>query len=355
MWFLLLERRTNTFLFFVISKMFLRGVDNKMSFIEVKNIKKNFKVPEKQTGKFSVIKNFFNRKYKYIKAIDDISFSIKKGEIVGYIGPNGAGKSTTIKMLSGILVPDAGQIVIDKLMPWKDRCKYVSEIGVVFGQRSQLWWDIPAIDSFELLKDIYKIPDEKYDKNLKELIELLNLKDIINIPVRQLSLGSRMRCEIAASLLHSPKILFLDEPTIGLDAISKKIVRDFIKKLNKKTNVTVILTTHDMSDIEALAKRIILIGKGKLLYDGTLRHLQKNYDYLRNIKVKTKDKIELKRNYIVKQRNDKEEIEFVIDIRKVEISDFIKLLSSKISIIDIEIDSGNIDDLIIRLYEEYKI
>jgi len=326
-----------------------------MSFIEVKHINKVFKVAEKEKGKFSTLKNFFNRKYKYIKAIDDISFSIKKGEIVGYIGPNGAGKSTTIKILSGILVPDDGTVVIDKLVPWKDRMKYVSEIGVVFGQRSQLWWDIPAIDSFNLLKDIYKIPDDKYNKNLNELIELLNLKDIINIPVRQLSLGSRMRCEIAASLLHSPKILFLDEPTIGLDAISKKIVRDFIKKLNKQNNVTVILTTHDMADIEALAKRIILIGKGKLLYDGTLKNLQKNYDYLRKIIVKTKDKVTLKKDYIISQNNNKDTIEFIIDIRKVEISDFIKLLSSKISIIDIDIDSGNIDDLIVRLYEEYKI
>ena len=226
-----------------------------MSFIDVKHINKTFKVPLKDNGRFGTLKSFFNRKYRYIKAINDISFSIKKGEIVGYIGPNGAGKSTTIKVLSGILVPDSGSVVIDKMVPWKDRKKYVSSIGVVFGQKSQLWWDIPAIDSFNLLKDIYKIPEEKYQKKLDELVELLNLGDIINIPVRQLSLGSRMRCEIAASLLHSPKILFLDEPTIGLDAVSKKIVRDFIKKLNKKDNVTVILTTHDMTDIEALAKR----------------------------------------------------------------------------------------------------
>lgn len=326
-----------------------------MSFIEVKHINKTFKVPEKSNGKFGTLKTFFNRKYKYIHAINDISFSIKKGEIVGYIGPNGAGKSTTIKVLSGILVPDSGNVVIDKKIPWKDRKRYVSSIGVVFGQRSQLWWDIPAIDSFNLLKDIYKIPENKYVKNLNELIELLNLKDIINIPVRQLSLGSRMRCEIAASLIHEPKILFLDEPTIGLDAVSKKIVRDFIKKINKQNKVTIILTTHDMADIEALAKRIILIGKGKVLYDGSLKKLKNKYDYLRKIFVKTNDKLELKKDYIIKQKNTKEGVEFIIDIRKVEISDFIKLVSSKISIIDIDIDSGNIDDLIVRLYEEYKI
>lgn len=326
-----------------------------MSFIEVKQINKTFKVPEKQSGRFGTLKTFFNRKYKEIKAINDISFSIKKGEIVGYIGPNGAGKSTTIKVLSGILTPDSGSVVIDKKVPWRQRKEYVSEIGVVFGQRSQLYWDIPAIDTFNLLKDIYKIPEDKYQKKLNELIDLLNLKDIINIPVRQLSLGSRMRCEIAASLLHSPKILFLDEPTIGLDAVSKMIVRDFIKKLNKKDNVTVILTTHDMADIEALAKRIILIGKGKVLYDGTLSKLKKNYDYERKITIKTNDKLTLNKDYIISQTQSKEQIEFVIDIRKVEISDFIKLISSKISIIDIDIDNGNIDELIVRLYEEYKI
>ena len=326
-----------------------------MSFIEVKQINKTFKVPVKEKGKFGALKTFFNRKYKEIKAINNISFSIKKGEIVGYIGPNGAGKSTTIKVLSGILVPDSGSVIIDKKVPWKERKEYVGQIGVVFGQRSQLWWDIPAIDTFNLLKDIYKIPEDKYQKKLNELIDLLNLKDIVNVPVRQLSLGQRMRCEIAASLIHSPKILFLDEPTIGLDAISKKIVRDFIKKLNKKDNVTVILTTHDMADIEALAKRIILIGKGEVLYDGTLKKLKDNYDYLRKITIKTNDKLTLEKDYIVEEHKTKDTIEYVIDIRKIEISDFIKLISSKISIIDIDIDSGNIDDLIVRLYEEYKI
>ena len=326
-----------------------------MSFIEVKQINKTFKVPIKSEGKFSTLKSFFNRKYKYIKAIDDISFSIKKGEIVGYIGPNGAGKSTTIKILSGILVPDSGKVKIKNMTPWKERQKYVSNIGVVFGQRSQLWWDIPAIDSFNLLKDIYKLDEEEYNETLNELIKLLNLKDIINIPVRQLSLGNRMKCEIAASLLHKPEILFLDEPTIGLDAISKKVVREFIKKINKQRNITVILTTHDMADIEALAKRIILIGKGKKLYDGSLDSLKKKYDNLRKIKIITKDKIKLNKDYIVDQSNIDGGIEFIIDIRKVEINEFIKLISSKISIIDIDIDSGNIDELIVKLYEDFKI
>ena len=326
-----------------------------MSFIDVKHINKTFKVAERSNEKFGALKSFFNRKYKYIKAINDISFSIDKGEIVGYIGPNGAGKSTTIKILSGILVPDSGEVVIDKMTPWIDRKKYVSKIGVVFGQRSQLWWDIPAIDSFNLLKDIYKLEEKEYQGTLNELIELLNLKDIINIPVRNLSLGNRMKCEIAASLIHKPKILFLDEPTIGLDAVSKKIVREFIKKINKQTNMTVILTTHDMADIEVLAKRIILIGKGSILYDGSLAKLKKDYDYLRKIRVITKDKIKLEEDYIVDVKNIDEGLEFIIDIRKIEINEFIKLISSKISIIDLDIDSGNIDELIVKLYEDFKI
>lgn len=326
-----------------------------MSFIEVKHIEKTFKVREKEQGRFAALKTFFSRKYKYINAVNDISFSIKKGEIIGYIGPNGAGKSTTIKILSGILTPDTGEVLVDGQVPWLEREKYVANIGVVFGQRSQLWWDIPAIDSFELLKDIYKIKNEDYNATLNELIDLLNLKDIINIPVRQLSLGQRMRLEIAASLLHRPKILFLDEPTIGLDAVSKKIVREFIKKINKKHKVTIILTTHDMSDIEALAKRIILIGKGKLLYDGTLTMLKKNYDYYRKVHVVTKDKLELKDDYIVSMTKIKDEYEFLIDTRKISLSDFVKEISSKVEITDLDIDTNNIDEVIVKLYEEFKI
>lgn len=322
-----------------------------MSFIEVKNISKTFKVPIKQ----GILKDFFNRKYRYIKAIDDISFSIKKGEIVGYIGPNGAGKSTTIKILSGILYPDSGKVVIDKKVPYEERIKYVKEIGVVFGQRSQLWWDVPAIDSFNLLKEIYKLDDNVFKETLNELIEILSLKDIINIPVRQLSLGSRMKLELAASLIHKPKILFLDEPTIGLDAVSKKDVREFIKKINKKNNITIILTTHDMNDIASLAKRIILIGKGKKLYDGTLSKLKKDYGYVRKINVKTKDKINIKKDYIISQKKNDDTIEFKIDTRKIELNKFINYLTNNISIIDLEIDDNNMDDIIVKLYKDFGI
>ncbi len=238
--------------------------------IEVSHLRKTFRVARRDPGFSQAVKALFHREYQEIHALDDVSFTIGEGEMVGYIGPNGAGKSSTIKVLSGILNPDSGECTVNGRVPWKDRTAHVKEIGVVFGQRTQLWWDVPVIDSFELLKEIYAVPDETYRKNRDELTELLDLKELLRTPARQLSLGQRMRCEIAASLLHSPQILFLDEPTIGLDAVSKLAVRDFIKELNREHKTTVILTTHDMQDIEALASRVILIGKGKILLDGTL-------------------------------------------------------------------------------------
>ncbi|WML46984.1 ATP-binding cassette domain-containing protein [Neobacillus sp. PS3-34] len=219
--------------------------------IKIEGLSKSFQIAKRASGLRQSVKALFHREYTTVKALNDISFSIEPGEIVGYIGPNGAGKSTTIKVMSGILVPDEGTCNIMGYTPWKDRVRYVKKIGVVFGQRSQLWWDVPVIDSFELLRDIYKIPESEYKRNIDLLVETLDLQSIIHSPVRQLSLGQRMRCEIAASLIHSPEILFLDEPTIGLDAVSKIAVRQFIKTINKEKGVTVILTTHDMYDIEA--------------------------------------------------------------------------------------------------------
>ena len=326
-----------------------------MSFIEVSNITKTFKVAKKKSGVKESFKSFFKRDYKIIEAIKDISFKVEKGEIVGYIGPNGAGKSTTIKILSGILTPTSGKCKIGKMIPWENRKEYVKRIGVVFGQRSQLWWDIPAEDTFDLLKDIYDIEENKYQKIKKELVEKLNLKDIINVPVRQLSLGQRMRCEIAASLLHEPEILFLDEPTIGLDAISKQLVRDFIKRINKEKKTTIILTTHDMSDIDALAKRIILIGKGKVLYDGSLKKLKTNFANKKYITVKTKDNIDLKQKGILKKEKNKEGYNFIIDAKILNISEFLNIISKKWNIEDIEIDNESLDNMIVNLYGELKI
>lgn len=243
--------------------------------IVMENICKSYKIAKRNAGFGEACKALFHREYEQIQALKDVSFTIQDGEMVGYIGPNGAGKSSTIKILSGILTPDSGSCLVDGRVPWKNRIEHVAQIGVVFGQRSQLWWDVPVIDSFELLKDIYSVSEHTYRSNLEELTELLNLGELLRTPTRQLSLGQRMRCEVAASLLHSPKILFLDEPTIGLDAVSKLAVREFIKKQNQVHGTTVILTTHDMQDIEALTSRIILIGKGQILMDGTLDDIKK--------------------------------------------------------------------------------
>ena len=241
----------------------------------MEHVCKSYKIAKRNAGFGAACKALFQREHELIHALNDVSFTIGDGEMVGYIGPNGAGKSSTIKILSGILTPDSGTVLVDGRIPHKNRIRHVREIGVVFGQRSQLWWDVPVIDSFELLKDIYSIPDSQYRQSLEELTELLNLKELLRSPTRQLSLGQRMRCEIAASLLHRPRILFLDEPTIGLDAVSKLAVRDFILQQNQNHKTTVILTTHDMQDIEALTSRIILIGKGRLLLDGTIDDIKK--------------------------------------------------------------------------------
>ncbi len=243
--------------------------------ITMEHVCKSYKIAKRNAGFGEALKALFHREYEVIRALDNVTFTIGDGEMVGYIGPNGAGKSSTIKILSGILTPDHGTVLVDGRVPYKNRIRHVQEIGVVFGQRSQLWWDVPVIDSFELLKDIYSITEPLYRQSLEELTELLNLTELLRSPARQLSLGQRMRCEIAASLLHRPRILFLDEPTIGLDAVSKLAVRDFILKQNQTHGTTVILTTHDMQDIEALASRIILIGKGRILMDGTLNDIKR--------------------------------------------------------------------------------
>ncbi len=326
-----------------------------MSFIEVKQISKTFKVTKKKSGLRGAIKSFFKREYLTVRAVDSVSFSIDAGEIVGYIGPNGAGKSTTIKILSGILTPDSGECSIDGMVPWLDRKRYVKKIGVVFGQRSQLWWDIPAEDTFDLLKEMYDIPTEEFIVTKNDLIEKLNLKDIINIPVRQLSLGQRMRCEIAASLLHNPKILFLDEPTIGLDAVSKQLVRDFIKKLNKEKKTTIILTSHDMADITTLAKRIILIGNGKVLYNGSLKRLKNKYGTYKYINIVTNEKLDVRKKGIIEKKKIRDGYSLTIDTNFLTVSELLNTISKKIKIEDIEIDNESIDNIIIKLYEDFEI
>lgn len=324
--------------------------------IEVEALSKSFKVLKRNAGIASALKSVFHPQYSTIQALEDVSFKISEGEIIGYIGPNGAGKSTTIKIISGILVPDSGKCNILGYTPWKDRVNHVRNIGVVFGQRSQLWWDVPVIDSFNLLKDIYKIPSKEFRNNLELLTSILDLSDFLSTPVRQLSLGQRMRCEIGASLLHSPKILFLDEPTIGLDAVSKISVRNFIKTINREKKVTVILTTHDMNDIEALSERILLIGKGKLLLDGTLMELKNRYVTHKTLTVdfvESDEEINIEgTTFISKSR---ERIIFSVDLEKIKVSEVIALLSKRLDIIDVSVENRLIDEIIVDLYKEYKI
>ena len=236
--------------------------------IEMRGIGKTYRVRRREAGLGNAVRSLFSREYTEIPALKSMSFTIPDGQIVGYIGPNGAGKSTTIKILSGILRPDGGMCSVDGLVPWEDRREHVARLGVVFGQRSQLWWDVPVMESFLLLRDIYRVPEGSFRENLERLTGLLDLEDLGRTPARMLSLGQRMRCEIAAALLHGPKVLFLDEPTIGLDAVSKLKVREFILEQNKLCGTTVLLTTHDMQDIDALCSRVLLIGKGQLLLDG---------------------------------------------------------------------------------------
>ncbi|WP_246583155.1 ABC transporter ATP-binding protein [Clostridium simiarum] len=321
----------------------------------MKGISKSFKVSKRSPGLTKAVKALFKREYEVINALDDVSFNIDEGEMVGYIGPNGAGKSTTIKIMSGILYPDKGQCIINGKTPWKDRISHVRDIGVVFGQRSQLWWDVPVADSFELLKDIYKIPDNKFKNNLNMLTELLNIGEIIKVPTRQLSLGQRMRCEIAASLIHSPKILFLDEPTIGLDAVSKIAVRDFIKTINKENKTTVILTTHDTQDIEALTKRIILIGRGKVLLDGNLDELKQRFNKSRTITVEYSGHInELPKGMCIIEKYTGRAV-ISVNTEVLSISKAISHLAEKVEINDFSVGSVTADEVVVGLYKEYEI
>jgi ABC-2 type transport system ATP-binding protein len=321
--------------------------------IELKGICKTFKVSQRPEGKFGMLRGAFVRTTKVIRALDEITFTIDEGELVGYIGPNGAGKSTTVKVMSGILTPEEGGCTIMNHTPWRERVAHVSRIGVVFGQRSQLWWDVPVSDSFDLLKDIYNIPAVNYSKRLTELVEILDIAPLLKTPVRQLSLGQRMRCEIAAALLHSPRILFLDEPTIGLDAVSKLALRDFLKNENKKNGVTMILTTHDMDDIETLCSRVMVIGHGKLLYDGKLDLLKERYSPLRRVRatlsacteafpIDGADRIHVEGNIWT----------VLFDPSKNAAHTMVELLAQRLPLKDIVIEEQDIDEIIALMYRE---
>lgn len=322
--------------------------------IELKGICKSFKVAKRDSGFGNAFKALFKREYETLHALDNVSFTISEGETVGYIGPNGAGKSTTIKIMCGILNPDAGSCTINNFIPYKDRKEYVRNIGVVFGQRSQLWWDVPVIDSFMLLKDIYKIDEKPFKNTLEELTYSLQLREILKTPVRTLSLGQRMRCEIAASLLHGPKILFLDEPTIGLDAVSKIAVRSFIKNLNKSQNTTVILTTHDMQDIEAIADRIILIGKGKILLDGNLHALKNKFAESKTVKIHHSTEFSAFDGICINESTKGYSV-VTIDESILSLSNAISKIASLTEILNISTESISAEEMVVKMYKEFEI
>lgn len=323
--------------------------------IELRGINKTFRVAKRNAGLREAAKGLFHREYTEIRALQDVSFTIEEGEMVGYIGPNGAGKSSTVKIMSGILTPDSGECVINGRIPWKDRREHVQQIGVVFGQRSQLWWDVPVVDSFQLLRDIYRVEERAYRKNLDQLTQLLELGEFLKTPARQLSLGQRMRCEIAASLLHDPGILFLDEPTIGLDAASKIAVREFIKTVNREKKTTVILTTHDMQDIEALTERILLIGKGRILMDGNLSQLRQRNSSHRIVTVDYTGGAlpDIPGAVVLKDLGGHAQIG--VDAAVLPVSRLISEIAAQVNVTDIAVTGDSIDDVVLGLYKEFEI
>ncbi len=327
-----------------------------MPIIEVKGLSKTYEYYKKQPGLAASIKGLFKREKLITEAVKDISLSIEEGELIGFLGPNGAGKTTTLKMLSGILHPSAGEAKVLGFTPHKRQKEYQKQFALVMGQKNQLWWDLPAMDSFILNKEIYEVTDAEFEKNLEELTTLLEIKDILDVQVRKLSLGQRMKCELVAALLHQPRILFLDEPTIGLDVVAQKNIRDFIKKYNREKKTTIILTSHYMDDIKELCKRVVIIDHGEIGYDGLLDDLIKQYAPYKTLKITFND-----------QGVSKEQVEPFGQIQKfnryeawIEVErDQVKqaatrILSSDLPVDDILIDEVDIDEVIRKIFKEKK-
>jgi ABC-2 type transport system ATP-binding protein len=332
-----------------------RTMDNekKPPLIQVRNLQKHFKVFKHHRGPWGALRNLISREYKIVRAVDGIHFEIQTGELVGYLGPNGAGKSTTIKMLSGLLVPTGGDLVVSGRIPWKQRREHVANIGTVFGQRTTLWWDLPVVESLNLLKYIYKIEDKRFQQNIAEFKEILDLDTILDIPVRSLSLGQRMRADLCAALLHDPPVVFLDEPTIGLDVVAKERIRQFIQHINNQRKTTIILTTHDVSDVAKLCKRVMIIDQGHLIYDGPLETLQDRFGEYRELVV---DFAQFYEDYSVEgarvSHNDKLRVTYQFRRNEVTASQLINRISSKFRIQDLSVREPEIEATIRRIYEE---
>jgi len=321
--------------------------------IIVEDLVKTFRVAERRSGLLGALAGVVRRRHRTVRALDGVSFAIDEGELVGYIGPNGAGKSTTVKVLAGILVPDGGRCEVAGRVPWRQRIDHVRDIGVVFGQRTQLWWDLPAVESFELLRDIYRVPGADYRRTLDELVALLELGPLLDTPVRQLSLGQRMRCDLAAALLHSPRLLYLDEPTIGLDAVSKLAVRDFVRELNRRRGVTVLLTTHDMDDIEALCRRVVLINEGRILHDGPLAALRAKVTTERRLIVDLADAnggIDDREAEVVRREGRRVTLRF--DPERTPAAELIARIAARHALRDLFVENPPIEEIIARVYGE---
>ena len=325
-----------------------------MKVIEVKNLSKSFKVKIKENGLKGSLKSIIKPKYKMIKAVNNISFDVEEGEMIAFIGPNGAGKSTTIKMLTGILYRNEGDIKVLDLDPSKDRKKLSYKIGTVFGQKEQLWMHLTPYDNFKFFSAIYDIPEKEAEERIEELAKLFEMESFINTPVRNLSLGQRIRSEIVASLIHKPKILFLDEPTIGLDPVVKENIRILIKKMNKEYNTTVFLTSHDVLDIEKLCKRVIIVNNGKIVMDDTMNNLKYHYLNKKIVEVKSKEKISLDNEAGITILKEKEtNLKLEIDTRKKNLSDVLKLIDPE-NIIDINISNTPLEQIISEIYKSNK-
>lgn len=325
------------------------------SMIEMKNVTKTFRIHKRSNGFLSTISGILKPKYEYKKAVDGLSIQIKEGEMVGFIGPNGSGKSTSVKMLSGILYPDSGEICVGGYNPYKQRKDYVSNIGVVFGQKTQLTWDLPVIESYDLLKHIYRIPEKTYKNNLERYMELLDMKDFLEQPVRQLSLGQRMRADIVAALLHSPKILFFDEPTIGVDVVGKEKIREFVKTLNQTDHITMLFTTHDMQDIEKTCNRLIIIDKGKSIYDGSMTKMRQQFGTTRQLDIEFVNPCDISPIDHITIEDVREfhgrKKRFLFEQSQIDMNEFMKQIFNQYQVKDLSINEPEIEEIIRNIYQ----